>query len=412
MSITTHSNETIRNVILHCQELSNSGNHTPTLENITSVVSKIRALQIDTLQMVKRSHFLALWSRIGTYDDNLLNELAYGNNRKFFEYWYHAACIIPVEEFAYRIPAMKKHFRKETKRWRNWPNEKNNAKVINETLNKIKLEGPMKASDFNDTKYTPGSWWNWKPSKRALEYLNDSGMTVVVDRINFQRVYGLTELNIPEKFRDTNYTDQDCLNHDLEMSLKATGICRPSQVGNYTHTKQGLSNPIVKEMIRSGRAVEITGLDKSKKEIGLLIHKDNLHLLELAQDGVLNADRTTFLSPFDNIFWAKGRDKEIFSFTQVLECYKPKNQRKWGYFCLPILYKGTLIGRFDPKLDRKTGTMIIRSMHLEPDVIPDEQMLFEVAKSMREFLSFHDANSITFENAGNGEFRNLLQKAL
>ena len=81
MSITTHTNETIRNVILHCQELSNSGNHTPTLENITSVVSKIRALQIDTLQMVKRSHFLALWSRIGTYDDNLLNELAYGNNR-------------------------------------------------------------------------------------------------------------------------------------------------------------------------------------------------------------------------------------------------------------------------------------------------------------------------------------------
>ena len=80
--------------------------------------------------------------------------------------------------------------------------------------------------------------------------------------------------------------------------------------------------------------------------------------------------------------------------------------------CIRDRYKGTLIGRFDPKLDRKTGTMIIRSMHLEPDVIPDEQMLFEVAKSMREFLSFHDANSITFENAGNGEFRNLLQKAL
>ena len=113
MCVTTHSNETIRKVILHCQQLSNTVPNKPTVDNITSVVSKIRALQIDTLQMVKRSHFLALWSRIGTYDEELLNDLTYSNNRGFFEYWYHAACIIPLEEFEYRMPIMRKHFQKE-----------------------------------------------------------------------------------------------------------------------------------------------------------------------------------------------------------------------------------------------------------------------------------------------------------
>jgi len=410
--VTTHSNETIRKVILHCQQLSNTVPNKPTVDNIISVVSKIRALQIDTLQMVKRSHFLALWSRIGTYDEELLNDLTYSNNRGFFEYWYHAACIIPLEEFEYRIPIMRKHFQKETRRWRSWPNEKNNSTAIIEVLNKIKSNGPLKASDFDDTKKNPGSWWNWKPSKRALEYLNDSGITVVVDRINFQRVYGLTESHIPDRFRDKNYSEQDTLTHDLEMSLKATGICSPSQVGDYTHMRQGTSKPIVREMIRSGKAVEIMGLDKSGEEICLLIHRDNLHFLELADSGALNSDRTTFLSPFDSLFWAKGRDKRIFSFTQILECYKPKGQRKWGYFCLPILYKGSLIGRFDPKLDRKTSTMIIKSLHLESGIRSDEQMISEVAASMRDFLSFHNTLEIKFEDNGNLEFKNKLQQAL
>ena len=411
MSATTHSNETIRKVILHCQQLSNTVPDKPTADSIISVVSKIRALQIDTLQMVKRSHFLALWSRIGTYDEKLLNELTYSNNRRFFEYWYHAACIIPIEEFGYRIPIMKKHFQKKTRRWHSWPNEKNNSSTITEVLNKIKSNGPLRASDFDDIKKQRGSWWNWKPSKRALEYLNDSGITVVADRINFQRVYGLTESHIPKSLRDKNYSEQDTFAHDIEMSLKATGICSPSQVGNYTHMKQGISKSIVKEVIRSGTAIEIIGRDNSGEEIGLLIHKDNLHFLELAADGALNSERTTFLSPFDSLFWAKGRDESIFSFTQVLECYKPKNQRKWGYFCLPILHRGSLIGRFDPKLDRKTGTMTIKSLHLEPEIQPDEEMIAKVTESMRDFLSFHDAHEIIFENAGNVEFRTRLQKA-
>ena len=131
----------------------------------------------------------------------------------------------------------------------------------------------------------------------------------------------------------------------------------------------------------------------------------------MAANGALNSERTTFLSPFDSLFWAKGRDESIFSFTQVLECYKPKNQRKWGYFCLPILHRGSLIGRFDPKLDRKTGTMTIKSLHLEPEIQPDEEMIAKVTESMRDFLSFHDAHEITFENAGNLEFRTRLQKA-
>ena len=144
----------------------------------------------------------------------------------------------------------------------------------------------------------------------------------------------------------------------------------------------------------------------------MLIHRDHLAALQQAADGALAAERTTFLNPFDSLFWTKGRDTLLWDFRQTLEAYVPKPKRIWGYYCLPILHEDRLVGRFDPKLDRKTGTLILKALYLEPSVAPDDDLVAGVAAAMRDFLAWHEATDLVIEKSDPGEFGSKLKKAL
>ena len=116
-----------------------------------------------------------------------------------------------------------------------------------------------------------------------------------------------------------------------------------------------------------------------------MVHRANLPLLERAADGDIAPRRATFLSPFDSLFWAKGRDMQFWGFQQILEAYKPAPQRIWGYFCLPILHNDLLVGRFDPKLERRDATLRLKHLHLEPGIQPEDDMVADIAWAMRLF---------------------------
>ncbi|MCZ7544129.1 MAG: winged helix DNA-binding domain-containing protein [Anaerolineae bacterium] len=131
-----------------------------------------------------------------------------------------------------------------------------------------------------------------------------------------------------------------------------------------------------------------------------------------AADGALPPRHTTFLSPFDSLFWARDRDMQFWEFRQVLECYKPEAQRIWGYYCLPILHRDRLVGRFDPKLERDTGTLRLKTLYLEPGVAPDEPLVAEVAAAMRDFMAFHDATDLVIERSDPLAFGAKLRAAL
>jgi hypothetical protein len=131
----------------------------------------------------------------------------------------------------------------------------------------------------------------------------------------------------------------------------------------------------------------------------LIVHREALPQLEAAADGALSPRRTTFLSPFDNLFWARGRDVQLWNFNQALEAYKPAATRKWGYFCLPILHRDQLVGRFDPKLERQTGTLRLKALYLEPGIAPDEELAAAIAGAMRDFMAFHGARSLVVERS-------------
>jgi len=198
----------------------------------------------------------------------------------------------------------------------------------------------------------------------------------------------------------------------LERGAKALGVCEAKHAANYTHMKLTPARPIINKLIKEKVFVEIEGelADGSTKT--LIIHRDNMHLLQQAADGEILAKRTTFLSPFDSLWWAQGRDIQFWNFEQTLEAYKPAPIRKWGYFCLPILHNDRLIGRFDPKLERKKGALRLKNLHLEPDVVVTDEMVADVSETMRDFLKFHEATDVVIEDSTAPDFAKQLQAAL
>lgn len=416
----TYPLSVLRAVALHTQNLdaSHKNSKIPSIDMVNDVVNQIGAVQLDTLQMVHRSHYVAMWSRVGNYATTDFDQLVYGNQdgsehntRRLFEYWLHAACIIPLADFRYVIPEMKKQ-RAYSSGMQKWLAETSNVELMQKVHERIQAEGQLRSQDFEYKGEKRGSWWDWKPAKRALEYLYNEGKLMISNRTKFQRHYDIAERVLPDWVDTTEPTEEEMRRYWLERGAKALGVCEAKHAANYTHMKLTPARPIINKLIKDKIFIEIEGEVADGTTKTLIVHRDNLDLLEHASDGELNPQRTTFLSPFDNLFWAQGRDMLFWNFEQTLEAYKPAGIRKWGYFCLPILHRDQLIGRFDPKLERKKGILRLKALHLEPEIVPTDKMVTDVAETMRDFLKFHEATDMTIESSTSPTFAKQLQTAL
>ncbi len=410
--MTTYPVSALRTVALHTQALSSAKNPPPTRENIYRTVDRIGCIQIDTLHMVHRSQYLVLWSRLGNYDPGELDILASAVDRRLFEGWQHAASIIPLSEYRYQLPHQR-NLREHPTNWYNrWLNESVQKELVPQVLDRVRSEGALKVSDFESDGRPGGTWWNWRPAKVALEFLFANGELMIANRVKFQRIYDLTERVLP-KWADTSEpTVQQRDRFWVERGARALGVCWPRHAGDYTWMKLPRSRPIVEDLVREGVLVQITGRLVNGEAATLLIHRDNLPLLDQAADGELKAERTTFLSPFDNLWWASRRDEHLWGFHQSLEAYLPASKRTYGYFCMPILHKDRLVGRFDPKMDRKTGTLRLKALYLEPGIRPNEELVNATATSMRSFMAFHAAKELVIEHCEPASFAGKLLKKI
>lgn len=404
----------LRTVALHAQSLhsANDRDRQPKPERLFQVINKIGCVQIDTLHMVRRSHYLVPWSRLGAYAPTDFDDLIFGSQRRLFEGWEHAATIIPLDEYRYQMPRQR-NMREHPTTWYNrWLNEMVDKEFIPQVLERVRREGALKVSNFESDGHVSGAWWNWRPAKVALEFLFSFGDLMIANRDKFQRVYDLTERVLPDWVDRSEPTVEERDRFWVERGAKALGICLPRHAGDYTWMKVTKSRPHVEALIKDGILLPVTGELAKGKSSELIIHRDNLPLLEQAADGVLKAERTTFLSPFDNLFWASRRDEMLWDFHQALECYLPAHKRVYGYFCLPILHKDRLVGRFDPKLERKTGTLILRALYLEPGVKASEELVRNVACALRDFLKFHQARELVIERSEPAVFGKKIIRSL
>jgi hypothetical protein len=216
---------------------------------------------------------------------------------------------------------------------------------------------------------------------------------------------------LPEWVDTTPVAPDEARRFCLEQAAKALGVFEPRHLTLYAYMRSTPARSIIKALTEEGVLVEIQG-ESMKKVKTWMVHRDNLLLLQRAAEGEIKAERTTFLAPFDSLFWAWDRDQKLWGFKQLLECYKPAHERIYGYFCFPILHKDRLVGRFDPKLDRKSGVLYLNALYLEPGIEPDDELLAGVATAMRDFLSWHGAKSLKIEKSDPPAFGEKLKSAL
>ncbi|MBN2047306.1 MAG: YcaQ family DNA glycosylase [Anaerolineaceae bacterium] len=403
----------LKAVILHAQRLTTPNHATPALtaDAIVELAKTLGYIQIDTLHVVNRAHYVTLWSRFGSYDLNLLRDLLYvDGQRRLYEGWGHAASIIPLEHYRYH-------------RWRtipeysynpcfvDWSQKENNRQLAAETLKRIRAEGGLRVQDFDYDGPQMGEWYDWKPPKMALEALFARGELMVAKRVHFKRIYELRERVMPDWVDTTPIEPDEGRRFCLEQAARALGVFEPASLTLYAYMRSTPARSLIKDLTDEGVLVRINA-ETLQGVKTWMIHRDNLPLLQRAADGEIQSSRTTFLAPFDSLFWARGRDQKLWGFEYLLECYKPADQRVYGYFSFPILHKDRLAGRFDPKLERKTGEMVLNAIHLEPGIEPDDELVSDVAAALRGFLAWHEAKNLRVEQSNPAEFGEKLLRAL
>lgn len=402
----------VRALALHASMLDNpnTGDSNPTFGSIYTLIENLGAVQIDTLQMVARAHYLTIWSRLGNYDMDHFDRM--GNvqeQRKIFEGWFHAACFIPLSEYRYQIPRQRAMREKGHQWYTDWMSTPGNPDLVQEIHERIRRDGAVQTVSIEGEKTQHGTWWNWRPEKMALEHLYGFGDLMIAGRVKFRRIYDLTERVLPTWVDQTEPSRVERDRAWLEMGVKALGICFPRNAADYTWMKLTGARPLIADLISEGRFIEVQAETMQGLQT-LVVHSDSIPLLEKAAMGEIKAQRTTFLNPFDNLWWAQGRDEAFWGFRQRLEAYYPSSKRIYGYYCLPILYKDQLIGRFDPKLERKTGLLRIKGLFLEPGIQPDDELIQSVAFTMRDFMKFHQAKELLVEKSSPASFGEKLMQ--
>jgi hypothetical protein len=404
---------------LHTQCLTtpNGTSSAPTPDTMVALVTALGYVQIDTLNVVNRAHYVTLWARLGSYPLDDFDQLIYTgpepakDQRRLYEGWGHAASLIPLEHYRYH------RWRTDQKYsfnpgYREWLNKDGNRKLVAQTLARIRSEGGLRVGDFEYAGPQRGVWYDWKPPKRALEALFAWGDLMVADRaVGFQRVYDVKERVLPEWVDTTPVPAEAARRFCLEQAAKALGVFDLRNLTFYAYMRATPVRSEIKALVKDGALVEIQGesMQGVKK---WMVHRDNLPLLQRAAEGEISARRTTFLAPFDSLFWAGDRDQRLWGFKQLLECYKPAEERVYGYFCFPILHQDRLVGRFDPKLERKSGVLHLKALYLEPGIKPDDELVAGVASAMRDFLAWHGAKSLNIEKSDPAAFGAKLKRAV
>jgi uncharacterized protein len=379
-----------------------------------AAIRHLGCVQLDTISVVSRSHETVLWSRLGAYNPAVLSSLHYPDGL-LTEYWAHAAAIIPIETLPYYRHAMTVY--QEKYDGHSWIVE--NQDVVTSVLELIRENGAMASRQFERPDGPRPEAWTWyggKPARQALDHLWSRGDIMVTRRESgFQRVYNLTERVIPNGWLEHLPDEDERRRHFTASALRALGVGTPRWVADYfrnwarPHNSPAASLRGLNELAQDGLAVpvEVEGLTEPAFLDSALLPR----LAEL-RAGRNKPSLTTLLSPFDNLSWYRPRTEQLWDFHYRIEVYTPAPKRVYGYYTMPILHRGKLVGRLDPAVDRKNGTLTVRSVHLEPGVKPAESLAVALAGALWDFAGFLGADEVFLLQANPEAFAPVLSDAL
>ena len=323
------------------------------VRHFRKVLDHVGLIQLDSVNVFSRAHYMPFFSRLGPYERESLDSWAW-QSRELFEYWGHEASLLPAE-------------RHRLLRWRmarplNWRAmkklEERNPDYIEGVLQQVAENGPLQTKQLED----PGarlnqSMWNWSVGKLALEVLFLKGLVTTADRVNFTRLYDITERVIPQEHLDAPDPGHDeALAELLMLSAEALGVGTAEDLADYYRIRMPAARPVLRRLVEAGELteVEVAGWDKPA-----FLHPE----AKLPR----SARGTTLLSPFDSLIWFRPRVERLWDFHYRIEIYVPEPKRVYGYYVLPFLMNGDLVARVDLKTDRRDNLLEVRGSFAEPD---------------------------------------------
>lgn len=378
-----------RHLHLAAQGLLHKPRRRAQAQDIPAAISRMSLLQIDTINVVARSPYLVLFSRLGDYPQSWLEQaLARGD---IFEYWAHEACFLPRADFGLVRHNM---LQPENMGWKyrtGWMQE--HEQDIAQLLEHVRINGPVRSADFAHPRKGAGGWWEWKPHKRHLEGLFTAGKLMVKARHNFQRIYDLTERVQPQWDDARDLPPREVARQQMLLnSARSLGIFLPTWLADYYRLRNVVLAPLLAQWQAQGEiiAVEVERLG------AMWLHRSLEPLLARAQAGTLRATHSTVLSPFDPVVWDRKRAEQFFDFRYRLECYTPAPKRQYGYFVLPLLHRGALVGRMDAKIHRKAGYLEVINLWLEEGIKPGVGLATGLGAALDDFARWQGAHEIRF----------------
>jgi uncharacterized protein YcaQ len=331
---------------------------------VPAMLRALGAVQLDTISVLARSHELVAYARLGPVARDRV-EAAYWSGDAF-EYWSHAASILPQTEwpwFAFR----RRHMRARQKRWHDV-----HRAVVDAVRAQLRDEGPLTTKELGGAKAGP-EWWNWSQAKIAVEWLLDVGEVACVERRGWRRVYDLAERAIPPDLLREEPTDEACLTRLVAQGGRAMGVATRSDLADY--------HRLLLDQVDA--VIEATGL------VPVTVRGWDANAWadpDALETPVRGRHRTTLLSPFDSLIWDRKRTPRIFRFDHGIEAYVPKPKRIHGYYAMPLLAGGHLVGRVDPK--REGTTLHALQVSVEPKAIS------KMADALREAAEWVGCDSV------------------
>jgi uncharacterized protein len=320
------------------------------VRHFRKVIGTVGLLQLDTVNVVVRAHYLPLFSRLGPYDRAALDRWT-SESGELFEYWGHVASLLPTPlypNFRWRMDSIQP-----------WGSVRRlfeeRPGYVEEVFVQVTERGPLATSDLDDPGERDGPWWGWQPGKAALEWLFAKGRITAYRTANFGRLYDLPERVLPQEVLDRPAPDKiEAFRSLLTDAGRHLGVATAADLGDYHRLHMPTARRVLEQLAADGDLEEVTVEGWS--------HPAYLH-----PEAVLprRGGGTALLSPFDSLIFNRDRVERLFDFFYRIEIYVPESKREYGYYVLPFLLDGHLVARVDLKADRKKGSLLVQASHLE-----------------------------------------------
>ncbi|MER7768136.1 crosslink repair DNA glycosylase YcaQ family protein [Kitasatospora sp. NPDC096140] len=362
---------------------------------VRGVLRHLGAVQLDTISVLARSHELVPYARLGAVGRPAV-EAAYWGGGTSFEYWSHAACVLPVEEwplFAFR----RRRYRDRGHLW----GHQVTPEAYRLVLDRLRAEGPLTSTELGGAKKT-AEWWDWSDTKIAVERALAFGDVVCTERRSWKRVYALAEQAIPDALFGQERSDEECVRTLVAQAGAALGVATRADLLDYHRLRAEELDPVLADC--GLVPVEVAGWGPDGTPAPAWADPAALATTPRGRH------RTTLLSPFDSLIWDRARTERIFGMSHRLEAYTPKHKRVHGYFAMPLLAGGRLVGRVDPA--REGRTLIARQVSLTDDRGRGARHLEPLATALREAAAWVGCDTVRVEALHDERLRPALEKLL